>query len=146
MAAPAPKINASFLNNRNNGFAFAKAASTAFEVGYFLTFDGSGFVVPVSNSGYTDKIIGLSNEQITSASKNYATTDDIGVSTPVNILDELLIPVSAGTATSALVGTYVDVNPSAPGTVDVSTAGTQILITRVIDASTIRGVIALTVA
>lgn len=143
----APKVNASFVNNRNNGFSLAKKASTAFEVGYFLTFDGSGHVKPVANSGgYTDKIVGLSNEQITSASKNYATTDDISISTPVNLLDELLIPVSAGTATSALVGTYVDVDPSNPGAVDVSTAGTQILITRVIDSATIRGVIALTVA
>ena len=145
--AVSPKLNASFINNRNNGFAGAKAASTAFEVGDFVTFDGSGGIVPVSNAGgYTDKILGLSNQQITSASANYATTDDISISTPVNILDELLIPVSSGTAILSLVGSYVDVAPASPGTVDVSAPGTQILVTRIVDAATIKGVIALTVA
>ena len=141
------KLNASFINNRNNGFAGAKAASTAFEVGYFVTFDGLGGIIPVSNAGgYADKILGLSNEQITSASTNYATTDDINVSTPVNILDELLIPVTGGTATLSMVGSYVDVDPAHPGCVDVSAPGTQILVTRIVDSATIKGVIAYTVA
>lgn len=140
----ATKINASFANNRNNGFASAKKASTAFEVGYFVTYDGSGHVKPVAAG--TDKILGLSNEQITSASANYALTSDISISTPVNILDILTIPVETGTATTALVGTYVNVDAANAGAVDVSAAGTQILVTRVIDSKTILGAIALTVA
>lgn len=142
----ATSINASFVNNRNNGFTSAKKASTAFEVGYFLTYDGSGYVKPVTNGSGTEKILGLSNTQITSASANYATTDDISISTPVNILDELYIPVETGTATASLVGTYVNVDSTNPGAVDVSGAGTQILVTRVLSADMIKGVIALTVA
>lgn len=143
MAIP---LNASFQNNRNNGFAQAKAASTLFEVGYFLTYNGTGQVVPVTNAGLaTDKILGLSNEQITAASANFATTADIGISTPVNLMDELDIPVTIGSAAAALVGTYVDVNPLEPGSVDVSAPGDQILVTRVIDADNIIGIIAKTV-
>lgn len=143
MAIP---LNASFQNNRNNGLAVAKAASTLFEVGYFLTFNGTGQVIPVSNAGLaTDKILGLSNEQVTAATSGFTTTKDIGVSTPVNVLDQLDIPVTIGTATAALVGTYVDVDPANPGAVDVSIAGDQILVLRVIDAANIVGTIAKTV-
>lgn len=93
-----------------------------------------------------DKILGLSNEGIDSTSSNFATDEDINVSTPNNVMDYLIIPVSSGSATSALVGTYVNVDPANPGAVDVSTPGTQILVTRVVDAGTIHGAIALSVA
>ena len=142
-----PKILASFDNNRNNGFATAKAASTLFEVGQFLTYDGSGGVIPVAT--VTDKILGLSNQQITAASADYANTDDINVSTPVNIMDFLTIPVTNGDTSSFVVGTYVDVDvANGSGSVDSATAGTgtQILITRVIDLQTIKGAIASKVA
>lgn len=141
------KIFASFKNNRNNGLATAKAASTLFEVGQFLTYDGSGGVIPVAT--VTDKILGLSNQQITAASADYAQTSDIDVSTPVNIMDYLDIPVTNGDTSAFVVGTYVDVDvANGSGTVDSATAGTgtQILIVRVTDLHTIVGAIAKTVA
>ena len=145
--AGSSKLYASFDNNRNNGLATAKAASTLFEVGQFLTYDGSGGVIPVGT--VTDKILGLSNRQVTAASADYALTSDISVSTPVNIMDYLTIPVTNGDTSAFVVGTYVDIDVAGgSGTVDSATAGTgtQILIVRVLDLNTIRGAIALKVA
>lgn len=210
MAIP---LNASFQNNRNNGYATPKQASTLFEVGQFLVYNGLGQVIPydgndiityntlvggpftvgetitggtstatavvVSDSGTSliintvsgtfisgetitggtslataviikftvrNKILGLSNEQVTAATTGFATTKDISVSTPVAVLDFLDIPVTVGTATAAMVGQYFDVDTAEPGALDVSAAGSQILVTRVIDADNVVGVIALSVA
>jgi len=123
------------INNRNNGGISKKKASQAFEVGQFLTYDTDGFLVP----GGSAKIVGISNQQVTSASADYAVANDLSFSlaTPN---DEFIIPVITGTATQTLVGEYVDVDGSDPRGVDV-TASTndQILVTRVINASTIYG-------
>lgn len=117
-----------------------------FQAAETLTGGTSGATATSGAIVTNNKIVGLSNEQITSASPNYAATSDIGISTPVNLLDVLAIPVSNGTATAALVGTYVDVDPANPGSVDVSAAGSQILVTRVVDADNIIGAIALVAA
>lgn len=212
MAIP---LNASFQNNRNNGYATAKQASTLYEVGQFLVYNGLGGVIPydgtnliiysaasgpftvgetitggtsattavvvsdvpgsnymtvdtVVGSGFVvgetitggtstetatvddyvvrNKILGLSNEQITAGSANFATTADIGVSTPVAVLDFIDIPVTVGSATPGMVGHYFDVDIAEPGALDVSAPGVQILVTRVIDADNVVGVIALPVA
>lgn len=215
-------INASFSNNRNNGFSTAKTPSTIFQVGDFVVYTGLGGIIPYSaseallgvitgtfqigetvtqaTSGATgivialgtdfsangivvdtitgafdtthtvtggtsdatmtpssvvanNKILGLSNQQITAASSDWLDTDDLDVSTPVNIMDILDIPVSVGTPVLSMVGQYVNVDPANPGAVDVTTVGAtgQILVTRIITseaapAGMIKGIIAQTVA
>lgn len=126
------------LNNRNNGNTFPRLASTDFQVGDFVAVDGAGAVIPSAGG---DDLVGICNEEITSATPLYAS------STPLNISealynDEFEIPVITGSAAAALIGTKVDVDPTDPRGVDVSGAGTQILITEVIDAATVVGKIA----
>lgn len=118
------------------------------------TFDGSSHVITGGTSGATaaasaaaiiKNIMGVCNEEITSSDPLYATSHPFNLSTPVNVMDYLTIPVSSGTATSVLEGTYVDVDPANPGKVIVSSAGTQIFVTKVINSALIEGIIALTV-
>ena len=93
-----------------------------------------------------NKIFGVSNGAYATTDSTFANSGTkINVSTPVKILDYLYIPVSSGTATTALEGTYVDVDPAHPGSVIVSAAGSQIYVFEVVDASNIIGVIALTI-
>lgn len=95
------------------------------------------------------KILGLSNSFVNSASANWATTGDVNVSTPVAVLDFLDIPVSAGTPSLNMVGKYVNVDPANPGQVDVGTVSAvsgQILVTRIVSPTMIKGVIANAVA
>lgn len=122
------------LNNRNNGGISKKKASTAIEVGDFLTADSNGFLVP----GGAGKIIGLSNEQITAASANYADATDINFSVATNN-DVFLIPVTTGTATQTLVGELVDLDSAGSGVDVTASTNDQILVTRIIDAATIEG-------
>lgn len=123
------------INNRNNGGISQKKASQAFEVGQFLTCDTDGFLVP----GGSGKIVGISNQQVTSASADYAVANDLSFS-EATYNDTFIIPVITGTATQTLVGEYVDVDASDPTGVDV-TASTndQILVTRIINSTTIEG-------
>ena len=97
-----------------------------------------------------NKILGLSNSIVTTASYNYAVPGQlINVSTPVNIEDFLLIPVSNGTAVASMAGSYVNVDPANPGQVDVTTLSRttgQIYITKVVSATQIKGAIANKVA
>lgn len=215
-------INASFSNNRNNGFSTAKAPQVVFESGYFVVYDGLGNVIPYSasetlygtpsaaftlgetvtqaTSGATGvvvsqnltgaskgitvntitgtfvitdvvtggtsastiapsslllntEILGLSNDSINAASADWTDSDDLNVSTPVNIMDALDIPVSVGTPDISMVGSYVNVDPANPGAVDVTTVGTtgQILVTRITNSDAaplgfIKGIIAKKVA
>jgi len=208
------QLNASFQNNRNNGYAPNKQASSLFEVGEFLVFNGLGQVMSydgtdlitysgasgaftlgetvtggtsgatavvvsdVSASNYMtlstvvgtfavgetitggisgdtatvvkfvvrNKIVGLCNEQITAGSSNYAQAVQIGVSTAVNVLDFIDIPVITGTAVASMVGSYFNVDTTDAGGISVSVPGVQILITKVIDADNVVGAIALNVA
>ncbi len=130
---------AQYINNRNNGLPAKKAASTAFKVGDFIYPDGSGAYLPATNDV---PLFGVINEEIQSTDSDYADVRPINVSTPVNLMDELLIPVTTGTATDALEGTYVDIDSGDASGVDVSSPGTQIYVTRFVDAATIIGVVA----
>lgn len=92
---------------------------------------------------FNTKIFGLSNEEIQSTDSDFATVRPINVSTPVNLQDYLEIPVSSGTATALMVGQYFNVDPANPDSIIVSAAGTQIYVTEFINASLVRGIIAL---
>lgn len=124
----------------------AIAPFTGFVVGETITGSSSAATAVVSVSTELNKIIGISNQQITTASADYADTDFINLSTPANVMDYVDVPVSIGSATQSLVGTYVDVDPATSGTADVSTPGSQLFVTRVVDANNIVAAIALTIA
>ena len=135
---------AKYINNRNNGNTYAKKASTAFAVGQFVTIDGTtGYIIPATN---LTPILGVSNEEVTSSSDNYATNDHINVS-EADYVDELIIKVTTGPATQAMVGRYLAVDAAGTGVVitGISTTvgvATPILMTGFIDATTIIGKIA----
>lgn len=122
-------------NYRNNGGEFKKKASTAFAVGDMCTIDSDGFLI----AGGAGKIVGISNETVTSADADYAGTRFLNV-TQGDSEATFIIPVATGTATQTLVGEYVDIDAADFGAVDV-TASTndQVLVTKVIDVATIEG-------
>lgn len=122
-----------------------KSVTGTFDATHVLTGGTSGATATATSVAITKKIFGLSNQQVQSSDSNFATSQPINLNTPVKILDYLTIPVSSGTATLSLEGTYVDVDPANPGQVIVSTPGTQIFVTKFINASLIEGVIALTI-
>lgn len=123
------------LNNRNNGGTAYKKASQAFEVGQFLTYDSNGFLVP----GGAAKIVGISNQQVTAASADYALATYLSFS-EATYNDEFIIPVITGTATQTMVGEYRDVDATDPRGIDVTaSSNNQILITKIINGTTVYG-------
>jgi hypothetical protein len=126
-------------NNRNYGETPRKAASTVFQVGDFIQYDGAGTVEP---SDGTEQLIGISNEEIQTTDADYAVARQLNASLG-GFHVEFEIPVITGTATAALEGTLVDVDPTDPRGVDVTTSTVgQILVTKFISASLILGKIA----
>lgn len=85
-------------NNRNSGYLGQKVASTAFKVGAMLSVDTNGFLTP----GGTGKIVGISLEEITSASSNFATNQDL-VFTGYKHDDEFIV----GVLTTITAGAFV---------------------------------------
>lgn len=123
-----------------------KSVTGTFDTTHLVTGGTSAATGTPSVITANNKIFGVSNSAVATTDSTYATSGQkINVSTPVKIMDYLYIPVSSGTATSALEGTYVDVDPANPGSVIVSAAGTQIYVFQVVDASNIIGFVALTV-
>ncbi len=133
-----------FANNRNNGTQYKKKASTAFAPGMLVEIDGTtGYIQPATN---TTPVLGVCNEEVTTASSNYAVNSDLNVSEAV-YNDELIFTVSTGSATQAMVGRYVPIDAASTGVVVAGIsatvgAATPILITRFINATTIMGKIA----
>lgn len=122
-------------NYRNNGAEFIKKASTAFEIGDLCTVDSNGFLVP----GGAGKIVGVSNEKITSADADYAVARPLNVSAG-DSETTFIFPVATGTATQTIVGEYVDIDGTDFTAVDV-TASTndQVFVTKFINATTVEG-------
>lgn len=133
-----------YVNNRQNGKPWHKKASTAFAVGQFVEIDGTtGFVIPATN---TKPVLGVTNEEVTSASPNYALNSELSISEAV-YNDELLIVVSTGPATAAMEGRYLAIDAASTGVVIAGisptvSAATPILVTKFINATTILGKIA----
>lgn len=123
-----------------------KSITGTFDTSHTVTGGTSSATMTPSSILVNNKIFGVSLESIATTDSNYATSGQyIGVSTPVKVLDYLTIPVSNGTATQALEGTYVNVDPAHPGSVDVTAVGTQIYVYKFIDATHIIGAVSLTV-
>ncbi len=120
--------------------------SGTFDTTHVVTGGTSSATMTPSSVVTNNKIFGVSNQAVASTDSDYATSGvALNMSTSVKVQDYLNIPVSAGTATTLLEGTYVDVDPAHPGSVTVSAAGTQIYVYQVIDASNIIGFISLSV-
>lgn len=122
-------------NNRNFGNEYNKLASTDYSTGDFVIFNGLGQVVPATGGV---SVVGVINETITSTDSDYAVTRFTNV-TEKNPATEFFIPVSVGVATAAMVGSSFDVDPLSPGSIDVSGAGTDILVTEFISATQVVG-------
>ncbi len=117
-----------------------------FDNSHVITGGTSGATATASAVSIIKNIMGTCNDKFQSTDSDYATAGKlINLSTPVKVMDYLEIPVSSGTATALLEGTYVDVDPANPGKVIVSTAGTQIFVTKFINAALIQGIVALPV-
>lgn len=116
-----------------------KAASTEFNVGDFVKFNGSGYIVPAADG---DAICGVCLEPITSSDDDYASTRTIARQ---KVQNQYLfqIPVSVGTATASMEGSKFDIDAANPGSLDVSGSGTQITITKVISATLVEGYVSL---
>lgn len=116
-----------------------------FDATHVITGGTSGATATASAVEIIKKVMGVSNEMVQSSDTGYALAAPFNLSTPVKVMDYLTIPVSNGTATAVLEGTYVDIDPTSSGSVDVSVAGTQIFVTKFINADLIEGIISLTV-
>lgn len=97
-----------------------------------------------------NRIVGINDQIVLSSDSDYATAGvKIGVQQPVNLMDKLEFPVSSGTATAALVGNYLAIDPANPDSV-IATATTQALgqvyVTDFINATTVQGYLSRLVA
>lgn len=123
--------NPQYINNRSNGISLDKLASTVYDAGWFVIFNGLGQVIPATGGV---PLVGLATE-------NIATTDpDYAVTRPTTILeslhnDQVSVTVTTGSATAAMVGSPFDVDAGNPGGIDVSAPGTDLTIVAVIDAT-----------
>ena len=123
------------INNRNSGYGSQKKASTAYKVGDCLSIDSNGFLVP----GGSGAIKGISNEQVTSADPDYASTRDLQFQA-FKEDDQFEFPVITGSATQTLVGELVDIDSTDARGVDVTAStNNQVEVVRVISTSLIVG-------
>lgn len=109
-----------------------KKASTAFAVGMWVEYDGSGYIKPLAAG--SNPVLGLCLEVIASTDTDYASTKDISYDGIVDGTDRWLMPVTNGTATAAMVGLPFNVYTDSYG-LDVSGAGVQFEVTRFISAT-----------
>jgi hypothetical protein len=86
---------------------YAKVASTVFNVGDLVTFNGSGFITPAV-AGTTTGFIGICKKAVAATDADYAANTPIEVD--VNLSPDSEFEVDAnGAITQALVGTYKDI-------------------------------------
>lgn len=106
-------------------------ASTALAANIWLMTNGSGEFIALTA---TNPVTGLLLEAVASTDPDYAVEKLRSVDVVTSTVDRFLMDVSAGTATSEMVGLYFDVG-SDPGSLDVSAPGTQFEVTRFINAA-----------
>lgn len=116
-----------------------KAASTAFDAGYFISYDGSGHVIPAESAslyGTATKIRGVILEDILSTDDDFTSTRKVSYQDALGFV--FTVPVGIGTATASMIGSLFDVDGVNPGAIDVSGAGTQLKIVEVISSTLVR--------
>lgn len=116
----------------------AKAASTLFQNGGFITYNGTGGVIP-STAGVP--IMGLGQEDVLASDVDYTSNRLIAYQT-VGPNTYFKINVTKGIATALMVGDLFGLDT--PETLDVSIAGNQIQITKFISATLVEGVVVFT--
>lgn len=119
-----------------------------FATGETITGGTSAATAHVAVYMVRNRIAGINDEIVQTSDASYAVAGvKIGIQTSVRGMDKLVLPVSSGTATAALVGTYVLIDPANPDSIiatSVSQSIGQIFVTDFIDASTVQGILALT--
>ncbi len=105
-----------------------KAASTVFQNGGWITYDGSGYVIPATPG---DALLGVGQEDVLASDVDYTSHRMIAYQAALN--NYFNMDVTTGTATAAMVGSTFDLDTAE--TLDVSGAGTQFVITKFISAT-----------
>lgn len=116
-----------------------KAASTVFNVGDWLQWNGSGEVEPLTT---IDPVAGLCLEPVSASDADYATTRQIHMDQGIQPTDRFLMSVATGTASEANIGNTYDVDASDSGALDVSGAGTQFRVTQVFSTTLVEVAVA----
>lgn len=102
---------------------YPKKASTAFSNGALVYADGSGAVQPADST--SGNHIGIMMKAVTSADSDYAETSKVMVD-EVGPGDVFEVDVGNGTATSSLIGTFIDLHDSVSA--DVAATSKQVLL------------------
>ena len=87
---------------------FPKAASTAFSNGALVYADGSGAIIPADAT--SGNHLGIIMKDVASTDTDYASTTKVPVDVPSD--GDTFIVDTVGTATAAMVGTYIDLSTS----------------------------------
>lgn len=112
-----------------------KAASTAMLTNQFLKYDGTGGVIPATG-GDTVEIMGVGLELVSTTDSDYTSTRKIAYQR-VNEPFTFKIPIGTGTAAATMVGSIFNLTDA--GSLDVSGAGKQILVTNFISTTLVEG-------
>lgn len=116
-----------------------KAASTVFNAGWFISYDGAGHVMPAESAdlyGAATKIRGVILEDILSTDDDYTSIRKISYQDALGFV--FTVPVGLGTATAAMIGDPFDVDGTNPGAIDLSQPGTQLIVVEVLSPSLVR--------
>ncbi len=123
-----------------------KAASTSFQSGYFISYDGSGGVIPAESAslyGSATPILGIILTDVSSSDTDFALTTKVPFQYSATF--KFLVPVSTGTAIASMIGSTYDVDGTNPGQIDLSVAGTQLRVVNVLSESLVEVEVALQV-
>lgn len=110
-----------------------KAVSIPFKVGWFISYDGVGGVIPAESAslyGYATKILGVILTDILSSDDDFADPTQVPFQYALGF--KFTVPVSAGTPVSTMIGQTFDVDGANPGEIDLSTPGTQLKVTGIL--------------
>lgn len=110
-----------------------KAASTLFSNGWFISYDGTGGVIPAESAslyGSATPILGVILTDITASDTDFTATTKVPFQYAHGF--KFLVPVSAGTAAASMIGSTFDVDGANPGEIDLSVSGTQLTVVGVL--------------
>ncbi len=114
-----------------------KAASTVFNSGWFISYDGSGGVIPAEPAafyGSATVILGAILQDVLASDDNFTGTDQIYYQKAFT--NEFLVDVIGGPLSASDVGLKFDVDGTNPGALNSSGSGTQLEVTAVLGNGT----------
>jgi len=118
-----------------------KKASTVFDKGWFISYDGAGGVMPAQSAdlyGSATPILGVILEDVFASDVDFAGTviDGVTYNRPVPFQYahgyKFQVPVAQGVAAITMIGSTFDVDGTNPGAIDLSISGTQLTVTAVL--------------